>query len=602
MAAAADGTGYWIVGSDGGLFSFGPGANFFGSLGATHLNAPIVGIAADTATGGYWMVASDGGVFAFNAPFYGSMGGVHLNKPVVGMAAVPGGGGYWLVASDGGIFTFGPGAGFYGSTGATPLNKPVVGMAAVPGGGGYWLVASDGGIFTFSPSAGIQITTPGVVYIPPESIAANCSTDVAPALDAWIASLPNGTSTSPTVVSFPSTACYEVEETIPIWQQSWVTVQGNGAKFEALTNGTGAPYIGIDYGEPDGPHYPYYMVPNLVGSGNNNSRAFMLIDDSTNITVNDVNFTGPQNCTDTPYYNCYDSALESQAGFIVSSGSNITIKGSTISHVWGDCAQVGGFTADSGVHGWLNGWTFTGNHCDHLARHGWSSNGGEHFALSGNTFSQVAYDAMDMEDDGNSPTDPVGCTTGCSGAGWANVTEHGDTYSGVAFFSIAVQCGPDCTAENITFDHNSYDSQAGPEVTVNGLNPDPYVQNIRVTNNTWDTPFQSSYVDSVDFQLVTGGLIAGNTMPQNCYDQDINGTLLCNPTPPHVYQQPVAISIQGSTNVSVQNNNVEDAAQVLEIDSSSNGQGVWSGPPSSGISQCGNSYGSNAAPQRETVC
>jgi len=36
---------------------------------------------------GYWLVASDGGVFSFgDASFYGSMGGKPLNKPVVGMA------------------------------------------------------------------------------------------------------------------------------------------------------------------------------------------------------------------------------------------------------------------------------------------------------------------------------------------------------------------------------------------------------------------------------------------------------------------------------------------------------------------------------------
>ena len=57
---------------------------------------------------GYWLVASDGGIFTFgDASFYGSTGAIHLNQPIVGMAATPDGGGYWLVASDGGIFTFG---------------------------------------------------------------------------------------------------------------------------------------------------------------------------------------------------------------------------------------------------------------------------------------------------------------------------------------------------------------------------------------------------------------------------------------------------------------------------------------------------------------
>jgi hypothetical protein len=58
--------------------------------------------------GGYWLVASDGGIFSFgDAAFYGSMGGHPLNQPIVGMASTPNGGGYWLVASDGGIFSFG---------------------------------------------------------------------------------------------------------------------------------------------------------------------------------------------------------------------------------------------------------------------------------------------------------------------------------------------------------------------------------------------------------------------------------------------------------------------------------------------------------------
>ena len=36
------------------------------------MNAPVVGMAADLVTNGYWMVASDGGIFSFDAPFYGA--------------------------------------------------------------------------------------------------------------------------------------------------------------------------------------------------------------------------------------------------------------------------------------------------------------------------------------------------------------------------------------------------------------------------------------------------------------------------------------------------------------------------------------------------
>jgi hypothetical protein len=36
---------------------------------------------------GYWLVASDGGIFTYgNAGFFGSAGSIRLSKPVVGMA------------------------------------------------------------------------------------------------------------------------------------------------------------------------------------------------------------------------------------------------------------------------------------------------------------------------------------------------------------------------------------------------------------------------------------------------------------------------------------------------------------------------------------
>ena len=199
MAATGDDGGYWLVASDGGIFNYGD-AQFYGSTGALHLNKPIVGMAATPDGGGllarrlrrrhlllrrrpvlrldrrhppqqahrrhggharregYWLVASDGGIFSYgDAQFYGSTGALHLNKPIVGMAATPDGSGYWLVASDGGIFSYGD-AQFYGSTGAIHLAQPIVAMAAMPDGGGYWFSAADGGLFNYGtrPSRAVE--------------------------------------------------------------------------------------------------------------------------------------------------------------------------------------------------------------------------------------------------------------------------------------------------------------------------------------------------------------------------------------------------------------------------------------------------------------
>jgi hypothetical protein len=148
MAATPTGGGYWLLGEDGGIFAFG-NAQFYGSTGGLELNAPVVGISGTPTGHGYWLVATDGGMFAFgDAAFYGSMGGRPLNQPILGMAATPTGGGYWLVAEDGGIFSFGD-AEFFGSAGSLRLNAPIVGMARTPSGEGYWMVGEDGGVFNY---------------------------------------------------------------------------------------------------------------------------------------------------------------------------------------------------------------------------------------------------------------------------------------------------------------------------------------------------------------------------------------------------------------------------------------------------------------------
>jgi hypothetical protein len=152
--------GYWLVGSDGGIFSFGS-APFHGSTGSLRLQRPVVGIAPTSTEGGYWLVASDGGIFTFgNAGFYGSLPGIglapagsssphRLNQPVVGLVPSADQKGYFMVAADGGVFTFGD-AKFEGSC---PGIGGCVGtaVAVMPDGTGkgYWIVTSSGQVYSF---------------------------------------------------------------------------------------------------------------------------------------------------------------------------------------------------------------------------------------------------------------------------------------------------------------------------------------------------------------------------------------------------------------------------------------------------------------------
>ncbi len=154
--------GYWQVGSDGGIFSFGA-AQFYGSTGSMRLNKPVVGMAATPDGNGYWLVASDGGVFAYgDAQFYGSTGSITLNKPIIGLIPTFDGNGYWLIASDGGVFAYGN-AQFYGSTGGDNLSSPITAAAPSYLGGGYWLVDAAGQVFNFgdAPNEGQPSSAPG---------------------------------------------------------------------------------------------------------------------------------------------------------------------------------------------------------------------------------------------------------------------------------------------------------------------------------------------------------------------------------------------------------------------------------------------------------
>jgi hypothetical protein len=82
------------------------------------LTRPIIGIAPAPSGHGYWLVASDGGIFSFGAPFRGSMGGTRLDQPVAGAVAF--GDGYLMVGSAGAVYDFSDKA-YYGSlTGRHP--------------------------------------------------------------------------------------------------------------------------------------------------------------------------------------------------------------------------------------------------------------------------------------------------------------------------------------------------------------------------------------------------------------------------------------------------------------------------------------------------
>ena len=111
------------------------------------LNQPIVGIVPSANGQGYYMVASDGGVFAFNSTFAGSCPGIGgCAGAAVAVAPDASGKGYWLVTATGQIYAFGN-AQYFGAPG--PQNSPITSMVRTPDGGGYYILDAVGQVFAY---------------------------------------------------------------------------------------------------------------------------------------------------------------------------------------------------------------------------------------------------------------------------------------------------------------------------------------------------------------------------------------------------------------------------------------------------------------------
>lgn len=163
-SATTPAEGYWLVGSDGGVFTFG-NAQFYGSAAGVPLQRPIVGMAATPDRLGYWLVASDGGVFSYGdaryhgsipalgiAPAGSSAGTPQLTAPIVGIVSSADGGGYFLIGADGGVFAFGDAhfaGSCYGETGTDECDAPIAAAAGSGAGGGYWLMSRIGTSYNF---------------------------------------------------------------------------------------------------------------------------------------------------------------------------------------------------------------------------------------------------------------------------------------------------------------------------------------------------------------------------------------------------------------------------------------------------------------------
>ena len=82
--------------------------------------------------------------------------------------------------------------------------------------------------------------SPAQAVTPPASIPSDCSgTSAQTALTAWIAGLPNGTATNPTVVDFPTNGCYQSSDRIEVRDKANIVFDGHGSTFRTSAENNG---------------------------------------------------------------------------------------------------------------------------------------------------------------------------------------------------------------------------------------------------------------------------------------------------------------------------------------------------------------------------
>jgi hypothetical protein len=90
---------------------------------------------------------------------------------------------------------------------------------------------------TTTTTAPPAVPSAGSAYAPPAAIASDCSVDVTAALTGWIASVPNGSATAPSILSFPAARCYRIDDKVVITDRRNLRFDGNGSTFKAVTPG-----------------------------------------------------------------------------------------------------------------------------------------------------------------------------------------------------------------------------------------------------------------------------------------------------------------------------------------------------------------------------
>jgi hypothetical protein len=224
----------------------------------------------------------------------------------------------------------------------------------------------------------------------PSSIDATGARDVSSALIAFIATVPDGGT-----ISFKSTGTYRIDKAIKFGGRNNLTLKGNGATIVGRGGTTEASSI-------------FWLGPK----------------GDSGITIENFRLVG-----NNPSPGVFHSGQEGAHGVLVDGGSNITLRGLTVSGVWGDCLKVAT---------WASGVTFRDSTCLSSGRSGVSVTAGRNVIIQRVAFVKNGYCVFNIEpnnsSDGASNIQFLSNTAGT----WTNSFFSGDGAAGSKVNGITI--------------------------------------------------------------------------------------------------------------------------------------------------------------------
>jgi hypothetical protein len=325
--------------------------------------------------------------------------------------------------------------------------------------------------------------TPGSsVYVIPASIDVTGKTDVTGAINAFLASVPNGAT-----AEFRAGATYRIEGTVEVVDRRGLIIDGKGARFIANER------------EPDA--YATRSSAGVLVKYPWRTRIHWSIEGGSNVvvrnmTIRGANFAGGRSDA------AYVEALEAQHGVAVAGAENVLVENVSVSYVFGDFVYIGGRTVNK-VTVIPRNVTVRGGTWSNNGRQGIAITDGDGVLVDGIRMTETRRASIDLES--NSAASVI-----------RNVTIR-NSYFGPGRLLWLAAAGSGGAMENVTLENNRLAGRTG---SVRIVPPEgSRRKNFRLIGNVSDFAGGGGDVDIGAFNVwrVDGFVARGNKIPLQAY-------------------------------------------------------------------------------------